>query len=601
MTPRFWVRLINTDLHFSCFNPSVSASLSKSPLLAYAPHLITCTAAALLAVHKRGGMKESLEMGDSLGDIGESLILVQFLPSRSQDAARHCRSPSCLQQAASCPASLLPTSRGLLHTRLQAWAPVWKWYRRMCRTVLLQTGPISCLLSKHRCARRQVQLLATSCSCLQLVSCMPLAALPSVRLPLCNQSCDRTPPCRCASGPTCNVKSRVKIPIAPRLTFASPTCLQPAASDVTPAALADARLQLTSGGRGCPIAGGGSDVTTPPGPALALQAAAGGTSLGKRVAEVQPAQLPALIGANPPAQEASLETLSFKRQRVDHSHPISTATEAPIACTARQQGQASGQQLHAALGQLAGRQAMCCQADTQALDPARGLAEAAEAAADADVLPACFPATAPVSLAEHAAEGEGMVVEQQADHWEQQQQQQVWHQLSGLNAAVQVLKTEQHVDAVAAPFPATAAVVGPSRVESLGAATAAAAAGGSAAAAARSAVRVPKAGAGAVGCDMVGSTVQRVGELLQDVAAVLLDEGGGTASSLATQQRAAAWAKDLDALARRAEMRPVVVGVVGDTGAGKSSMLNALLGEEEVLPQNGMRACTACVVEVSGC
>jgi predicted GTPase len=100
---------------------------------------------------------------------------------------------------------------------------------------------------------------------------------------------------------------------------------------------------------------------------------------------------------------------------------------------------------------------------------------------------------------------------------------------------------------------------------------------------------------------MVGSTVQRVGELLQDVATVLLDEGGGTASSLATQQRAAAWAKDLDALARRAEMRPVVVGVVGDTGAGKSSMLNALLGEEEVLPQNGMRACTACVVEVSGC
>jgi hypothetical protein len=203
-----------------------TASLSNSPLLAMI--FITCTAAALLAVHKRGGMKESLEMGDSLGDIGESLILVQFLPSRSQDAARHCRSPSSLQQAASCPASMLPTSRGLLHTRLQAWAPVWKWYRRMCRTVLLQTGPMSCLLSKHRCARRRVQLLATSCSCLQLVSCMPLAALPSVRLPLCTQSCDRTPPCRCASAPTCNVKSRVTTPPRPpahlRLTHMPAAC-----------------------------------------------------------------------------------------------------------------------------------------------------------------------------------------------------------------------------------------------------------------------------------------------------------------------------------------------------------------------------------------
>lgn len=44
----------------------------------------------------------------------------------------------------------------------------------------------------------------------------------------------------------------------------------------------------------------------------------------------------------------------------------------------------------------------------------------------------------------------------------------------------------------------------------------------------------------------------------------------------------------------------MVIGVVGDTGAGKSSCLNALLGEEEVLPQSGMRACTACVVEVGG-
>lgn len=33
--------------------------------------------------------------------------------------------------------------------------------------------------------------------------------------------------------------------------------------------------------------------------------------------------------------------------------------------------------------------------------------------------------------------------------------------------------------------------------------------------------------------------------------------------------------------------------------AGKSSLLNALLEEQDILPTNGMRACTACVVEVS--
>jgi hypothetical protein len=43
----------------------------------------------------------------------------------------------------------------------------------------------------------------------------------------------------------------------------------------------------------------------------------------------------------------------------------------------------------------------------------------------------------------------------------------------------------------------------------------------------------------------------------------------------------------------------VVIGVVGDTGAGKSSLLNVLLGEAELLPTNGMRACTAAAVELS--
>ena len=37
----------------------------------------------------------------------------------------------------------------------------------------------------------------------------------------------------------------------------------------------------------------------------------------------------------------------------------------------------------------------------------------------------------------------------------------------------------------------------------------------------------------------------------------------------------------------------------GDTGSGKSSILNAVLGEVCILPTNGMRACTAAIIEMA--
>ena len=43
----------------------------------------------------------------------------------------------------------------------------------------------------------------------------------------------------------------------------------------------------------------------------------------------------------------------------------------------------------------------------------------------------------------------------------------------------------------------------------------------------------------------------------------------------------------------------IVVGVVGATGAGKSSVINAMLDEERLVPTNCMRACTAVVTEIS--
>jgi hypothetical protein len=44
---------------------------------------------------------------------------------------------------------------------------------------------------------------------------------------------------------------------------------------------------------------------------------------------------------------------------------------------------------------------------------------------------------------------------------------------------------------------------------------------------------------------------------------------------------------------------PTIIGVVGNTGAGKSSVINAMLDEERLVPTNCMRACTAVVTEMS--
>jgi len=59
------------------------------------------------------------------------------------------------------------------------------------------------------------------------------------------------------------------------------------------------------------------------------------------------------------------------------------------------------------------------------------------------------------------------------------------------------------------------------------------------------------------------------------------------------------WIKQIETVRAEAKKTRTIIGVVGNTGAGKSSVVNAVLDEERVVPTNCMRACTAVVTEMS--
>ncbi len=56
---------------------------------------------------------------------------------------------------------------------------------------------------------------------------------------------------------------------------------------------------------------------------------------------------------------------------------------------------------------------------------------------------------------------------------------------------------------------------------------------------------------------------------------------------------------DVKKLEEKTVFPPTVVAVVGETGSGKSSLMNALLEHSSILPTSGMRACTSVVVEIN--
>jgi hypothetical protein len=64
-------------------------------------------------------------------------------------------------------------------------------------------------------------------------------------------------------------------------------------------------------------------------------------------------------------------------------------------------------------------------------------------------------------------------------------------------------------------------------------------------------------------------------------------------------QEAQQWLQQIENLRKQNVNEPTIIGVVGNTGAGKSSVINAMLDEERLVPTNCMRACTAVVTEMS--
>eukprot|EP01122_Echinamoeba_exundans_P016614 TRINITY_DN8479_c0_g1_i1.p1 TRINITY_DN8479_c0_g1~~TRINITY_DN8479_c0_g1_i1.p1 ORF type:complete len:1374 (+),score=380.54 TRINITY_DN8479_c0_g1_i1:97-4218(+) len=81
-------------------------------------------------------------------------------------------------------------------------------------------------------------------------------------------------------------------------------------------------------------------------------------------------------------------------------------------------------------------------------------------------------------------------------------------------------------------------------------------------------------------------------ETLEKLAPLLETPG------IATKTRIEHLVKERKALEDDAKLPSSLIVVMGDTGAGKSSTLNAVLGEEDILPTNGMRACTASIIEM---
>jgi hypothetical protein len=92
--------------------------------------------------------------------------------------------------------------------------------------------------------------------------------------------------------------------------------------------------------------------------------------------------------------------------------------------------------------------------------------------------------------------------------------------------------------------------------------------------------------------DECKETVQKSRSVLESAKKILEEN-----ELFCSKDRRDEWLKEISGLLNNIEPK-TVIGVLGNTGVGKSSLLNALLDEASVLPTSGSRGCTAAVVEL---